>query len=162
MRTPAFAAALAAGILAAGARTAGSDAAPRCAAVPQPAGGRVAFFASRLGVPPDLALAVVIQESNWEPRAISHKGARGLMQVMPTTAIQYDLDPGRLLDFDYGAYAGLLILRDLLDRFDRRPELALAGYYAGPEFWRRRYPVAVQRDIERYVTQVLARRRCFR
>lgn len=116
---------------------------------------RVTFFASRLGVPPPLALAVTQHESAWNPLAVSSKGAIGLMQVMPGTAIQYGFDPDQLDRFDYGAYVGLRILRDLLDRFHNYEPVALAAYYAGPDFWRRNYSLTMQKEIERYVARVL-------
>ena len=79
------------------------------------------------GVDPALVRAVVEVESNYEPTARSHKGAMGLMQLMPATARHYALanpyDPQSNLD------AGIRHLRSLLDRFDVR--LALAAYNAG-------------------------------
>ncbi|MDF2235199.1 lytic transglycosylase domain-containing protein [Albimonas sp. CAU 1670] len=89
-------------------------------------------------VPPALALAIARQESEMNPEAISHAGARGLMQLMPGTAklvagrlgIGYDL--GRLTaDWRYNARLGTDYLAGLIDEFGSWP-LAAAGYNAGP------------------------------
>lgn len=115
------------------------------------------YFACRLGVPAPLAFAVAEQESNWDPKAVSEKGAKGLMQVLPGTADQYGLDRRRLTDQEYGAYAGLVVLRDLLDRFESEP-VVLAAYYAGPNFASRRYSRRTQKEIQEYVRRVSLRR----
>ena len=89
-------------------------------------------------VPPALALAIARQESEMNPEAVSHAGARGLMQLMPGTAklvagrlgIGYDL--GRLTaDWRYNARLGTDYLAGLIDDFGSWP-LAAAGYNAGP------------------------------
>lgn len=90
------------------------------------------------GLDPDFVLAVVHQESVFDPRATSHVGARGLMQIMPATGRDLSRRIGesgyrtaRLYDVDTNVRFGTFYLADLLDRFDGRPELALAGYNAG-------------------------------
>ena len=84
-------------------------------------------LAQRYGVDPGLAHAVIEVESNYEPRAVSSKGAMGLMQLMPDVAREYTLsDP---FDPAQNLAAGLQHLRDLLQRFS--PEQALAAYNAG-------------------------------
>ena len=89
-------------------------------------------------VPPALALAIARQESEMNPEAVSHAGARGLMQLMPGTAQQgarklgigYDL--GSLTsDWRYNARLGTDYLAGLIDDFGSWP-LAAAGYNAGP------------------------------
>ena len=86
-----------------------------------------------------LVLAVIRQESAFDSRAVSHAGARGLMQLMPATAKQlakkmrigYSRD--RLTnDPDYNLRLGRAYLRRLLDRYDGAHVLALAAYNAGP------------------------------
>jgi len=119
---------------------------------------RLAFFAARFGVPPAFALAVAHHESRFDPAAISPKGAVGVMQIMPGTAIEYDADVASLHDPDVNMYTGLRILRDLLTQFDGREPLAAAGYVAGPGFWMKRYPPSVGREIEEYVSRVMALR----
>jgi soluble lytic murein transglycosylase len=89
-------------------------------------------------VPPELALAIARQESEMNPQAISHAGARGLMQLMPGTArevavklgLRYDL--GALTsDWRYNARLGTDYLAGLVAEFGSLP-LAAAGYNAGP------------------------------
>ena len=86
-------------------------------------------LAVRYGVDAKLARAVVRVESDFEPRAVSPKGAMGLMQLMPSVASQYAVsdpfDPVQNLE------AGLRHLRGLLDRFKHDVGLALAAYNAG-------------------------------
>jgi len=125
------------------------------AAATDPVAIRLAFFATRLGVPPDFALAIADHESRFNPAALSSKGAIGLMQIMPGTAAMYDAHEAALWDPDVNMYTGLRILRDLLDQFDGREQLAAAAYIAGPGFWTKQYPAAVGREIEDYVSRVM-------
>lgn len=85
--------------------------------------------AARNGVDPRLLLAVMRQESSFNARAVSNKGARGLMQLMPATArrfgVQDIFDPAQNIE------GGAQYLRFLLDTFGGDVELALAGYNAG-------------------------------
>ncbi len=82
------------------------------------------------GLPPELLLAVVMEESGGDPRAESPKGARGLMQLMPATAEELGVadpaHPGQNLQ------GGARYLARLLDKYDGDLDLALAAYNAGP------------------------------
>ncbi len=104
------------------------------------------------GVDAKLAHAVIRVESNYEPRAVSPKGAMGLMQIMPTVAQQYAVDDP--FDPEKNLNAGLSYLRDLLDRFDLRT--ALAAYNAGPAAVARYGGVPPFRETQEYVAHVLA------
>ena len=97
------------------------------------------FATSDLGVPAELALAIARQESEFDYRAVSYVGARGLMQLMPETAkmmaaeqgVAYDL--ARLTeDPHYNAQLGGAYLKGLRDEFGASPLLIAAGYNAGP------------------------------
>src|SRR5258708_3199296 len=116
---------------------------------------RLAFFAARFGVPPAFALAVAHHESRFDPAAISPKGAVGVMQIMPGTAIEYGVNVTSLHDPDVNMYTGLRILRDLLTQFDGREPLAAAAYVAGPGFWTKQYPARVGREIGADVSRVM-------
>jgi len=93
---------------------------------------------TRSGPESALLLAVVRQESEFNTRAISHAGARGLMQLMPATAkgvarsIKIRYDPSRLIeDPNYNAILGSAHLRDLIRAYRGSYVLALAAYNAG-------------------------------
>lgn len=82
------------------------------------------------GLSVDLVRAIIQIESGFNPRAVSPKGAMGLMQLMPDTAAEY----GVMNPFDpaENIRAGSAYFRRLLDRYDQKVELALAAYNAGP------------------------------
>ena len=107
------------------------------------------------GVNPKLVHALVKVESNYEPRAVSAKGAMGLMQLMPATARQYAVvDP---FDPAQNLAAGLQHLRGLLDRFGKgRESLALAAYNAGEGAVSRYGGIPPYRETQNYVRRILS------
>jgi soluble lytic murein transglycosylase-like protein len=85
-----------------------------------------------LGVPASLALAVAHAESNFNPAAESHKGARGVMQIMPATARgEYAIHADQLWDPRINIRLGLHFLRRLIDRYGGRVDWALSYYNGG-------------------------------
>ncbi|MEZ5319631.1 MAG: lytic transglycosylase domain-containing protein [Vicinamibacterales bacterium] len=110
--------------------------------------------ASRWGVPLPLAHALVTVESNYNPRAISNKGAMGLTQLMPATAEQYGVrDP---FDEQENLEAGMRHLRYLLELFSGDRYRALAAYNAGEGAVRRYGAVPPYRETQNYVRRILA------
>ena len=86
--------------------------------------------ADKYGLPRQLVRSVMAAESGFDPRALSAKGAVGLMQLMPLTAQNLGVDPK---DPAQNVDAGARYLRDLLLKYDGQLWHALAAYNAGPE-----------------------------
>lgn len=103
--------------------------------------------ALRHGVPVDLFLKLVQQESGWNARAESHKGALGLAQLMPATARRLGVDP---LDPEENLDGGARYLAQQYRDFGSW-RLALAAYNAGPEAVRRHGGVPPYKETRNYV-----------
>jgi soluble lytic murein transglycosylase-like protein len=82
-------------------------------------------------VRPELVRAVIVVESAFNPRAVSKRGAQGLMQLQPATARRYGVS--NAFDPEQNITAGAHYLRDLLARFGNDLELTLAAYNAGED-----------------------------
>jgi soluble lytic murein transglycosylase-like protein len=97
--------------------------------------------------------AVIHAESAFDPRAISNKGALGLMQLMPGTAQQLGVDdpfnPWQNIE------AGVRYLSSLIERFDGDLSLGLAAYHAGERTVRRYSGIPPYRETRNYVRRVL-------
>jgi soluble lytic murein transglycosylase-like protein len=128
---------------------------------PPAAGGQLAnvpfgrLFAqagAKHGVDPALLAAVAKAESGFNPRAVSHAGARGLMQLMPSTAAGLGVDDA--FDPPQAVDGSARLLRSLLTRFGGRVDLALAGYNAGPGAVQRYGGVPPYAETRAYVSRV--------
>jgi len=114
----------------------------------------VAHAAAETGVPAGLLHAVVQAESNYDPRAVSPKGAVGLMQLMPDTARQYGVADAR--DPAANLLGGARYLKDLLEQFNNDLSIALAAYNAGPAaVLRNGGAIPPYRETRLYVPKVL-------
>lgn len=78
-----------------------------------------------------LILAIIKQESRFNPKAESHAGARGLMQIMPRTALILGADPNNLFNADYNIKYGVMFLAALLSEHDGDLIKSLSGYNGG-------------------------------
>ena len=85
--------------------------------------------ANRHKVDPAMVMAIIMAESSYNPKAISKKGAKGLMQLMPTTA--RSLGVKDIFNPEHNINAGVRYFKKLLNQFDGDVELALAAYNAG-------------------------------
>lgn len=118
-----------------------------------PFGTEIRLAADDSGVDGFLVAAIVEVESSFNPNAVSHRGAMGLMQVLPSTA-RTD-DPETLKDPALNITVGTRYLRHLLELYNGDLELALAAYNAGPTNVRRYGGMPPFRETRRYVEKVL-------
>jgi Transglycosylase SLT domain len=109
--------------------------------------------ASQHGIHPDLVFAVAAVESNFNYRAVSEKGAQGLMQLMPDTAARFGVaDPFNPAENVLG---GVRYMRFLLDLFNGNTRLAVAAYNAGENAVLAVRGVPPYPETRRYVEKVL-------
>ncbi len=134
------------------ARTAQFSAAPRRATAWE---DHIQAAAQKYGLAPPLLKAVMAAESNFNPAAVSEKGATGLMQLMPATARDMYVDD--VYDPRQNIEGGARYLRHLQDQFGNDLEKVLAAYNAGPEAVRRSGgAVPPFPETRAYVKKVLA------
>ena len=109
-------------------------------------------YAAHYQIPKELVHALITKESGWNPRAISSKGAMGLMQLMPATAADYGVrDP---FDVSENLSGGVRYLADLMQQFDGDFRLVLAAYYRGSRPILRRGLHYSGADVYAYVASV--------
>jgi soluble lytic murein transglycosylase-like protein len=110
-------------------------------------------MATRHGVAPDLVESVIRVESAFNPRAVSNKGAQGLMQLMPRTAsmlgVRNAFDPRQNIE------GGVRHLRYLLDKYPGNTALALAAYNAGEKAVDYYGGVPPYAETQQYVHKIL-------
>lgn len=111
-------------------------------------------YAKVYGLDPALVRAMVEVESGFNLKAVSPKGAQGLMQIMPATA--RDLKLKDSFDAEKNIEAGTRYLKQLMDRFGTA-ELALAAYNAGPGTVSRSGGVPAINETRQYIQKVRAR-----
>jgi len=136
-----------------GAPPATSPAAPRIAQSPGPYRDLIRAAAARHDLAPELVESVIRVESNFEARAVSPKGARGLMQLMPATAAK--LGVRNAFDGRQNIEGGVRHLRHLVDRYGGNLALALAAYNAGVEAVGRYGGIPPYPETQAYVARVL-------
>jgi Transglycosylase SLT domain len=119
-----------------------------------PYGELIYETAKRHQVNPQVVAALIRQESAGNRRAVSHKGARGLMQLMPATAQRFGVRKEHLFDPKHNLEAGVRYLSWLLDRFPNDLARVLAAYNAGENAVARYGGIPPYRETQNYVRRI--------
>jgi soluble lytic murein transglycosylase-like protein len=131
--------------------------APGGVSIDSPERDRIASWVRSLapayGLDPNLILAIIQTESNFNPRARSPRNAQGLMQLLPETAARFGVR--NTLDIQQNLHGGMAYLRWLLSFFNGDLRLTLAGYNAGERAVEKYLGVPPYRETERYIRKVL-------
>jgi soluble lytic murein transglycosylase-like protein len=133
-------------------RSASGDASSVVVAPPPKLEKVVKTAAAKNHLDPALVQAVIQTESNWNPRAVSPKGAFGLMQLIPATAERYGVED--VFDPVQNIQGGARYLRDLLDHFNGDLRKSLAAYNAGEQVVERYGGVPAYPETRAYVRKV--------
>jgi soluble lytic murein transglycosylase-like protein len=113
-----------------------------------------ATYARHYHVPVPLVRAIIQRESNWQPCAVSPKGAKGLMQLMPSTARRLGVRDS--CNVEQNISGGVRYLAWLMRLFHNDLRLVAAGYYAGEDIVARRGLSYHNRDVVSYVARIRA------
>lgn len=125
------------------------------AKVPEGPYGEMIFEASRRHkINPQVVAALIRQESAGNPRAVSHKGARGLMQLMPATAQRFGVRKEKLHDPKENIEAGIRYLSWLVEQFPNDLSKVLAAYNAGEGAVWRYGGIPPYRETRNYVRRI--------
>lgn len=114
----------------------------------------IVSVAQNYRVPPELVHSIIKAESNYDPWAISSKGAMGLMQLMPLTATQYKVM--NVFDPKQNIVGGVKYLVDLIKLYDGDTKRVLAAYNAGQEAIKRYGGIPPYRETRNYIKKVMA------
>src|SRR5271157_5966001 len=118
------------------------------------------YYAAVYHVPVELVAAIIDEESGWNPYAVSNKGAAGIMQLMPGTAVHFGVH--NRFRVDENIHGGVAYLAWLKRRFNGDLRLMTAAYYVGE------YPISLRGldysspDVQGYVQRVSQRYRARR
>ena len=115
------------------------------------------YYAALYRVPQDLVMAIIDEESGWNPYAVSDKGAVGLMQLMPQTASRFGVHDW--FRPDENIRGGVAYLAWLNRKFGGDLRLVTAAYYVGEDPISRRRLEYSCADVQRYVKRVVKRYR---
>jgi hypothetical protein len=110
-------------------------------------------YAQKYSVPPDLVHSIIQAESNYDSRAVSPKGAAGLMQLMPETASQYGVKDR--IDPSDNIMGGVRYLKDLCKLFNNNTKMVLAAYNAGQEALKKYNGIPPYRETIEYIRRVM-------
>ncbi|MBN2396754.1 MAG: lytic transglycosylase domain-containing protein [Deltaproteobacteria bacterium] len=105
-------------------------------------------------VEPELIQAIIMAESSYNPRAVSKRGARGLMQLMPATAKALGVEDS--FNPEHNIHGGVRYFRQLLDRFGGDVKMALAAYNAGSRKVREYQGIPPFKSTKYYITRVFS------
>ena len=112
--------------------------------------------AEKYSLPENLIKAVIKQESNYVPTAVSNKGAVGLMQIMPQTGVGLGVTDKEMLKDPYtNIMAGSRYLSQMLNRYNGRLDLSLSAYNAGPALVDRLQRIPDIEETQNYVKNII-------